>query len=39
MKPYRSNWRVMIALWVFAVSLAGLVLLLMNLRGPMQLPH
>lgn len=32
------NIRLMAGLWVFAVSLAALVLILMNLRGPMTAP-
>jgi len=32
------NIRLMAALWVFAVSLTALVLILMNLRGPMAAP-
>jgi|694.fasta_scaffold149116_3 hypothetical protein len=32
------NIRLMVFLWVFAVSLTALVLILMNLRGPMIAP-
>lgn len=31
----RANSRLMLFLWVFAVSLTALVLILMNLRGPL----
>jgi len=34
-KPTSRNAVVMALLWLFAISLCGLVLILMNLRGPM----
>lgn len=37
-KPRRSNFRLMVVLWIFAVGLTALVLILMNLRGPMTAP-
>jgi len=37
-KPRRANARLMAALWIFAVALTALVLILMNLRGPMTAP-
>jgi hypothetical protein len=33
-----SNWRVMAFLWLFAISLCALVLILMNIRGPLIAP-
>jgi hypothetical protein len=36
--PRSKNLLVMAILWVFAISLAVLVLILMNLRGPLQAP-
>jgi len=33
-----SNIRVMVILWLFAISLAALVLILMNIRGPLPAP-
>jgi hypothetical protein len=37
-KPRRANARLMAALWIFAVGLTALVLILMNLRGPLTAP-
>jgi hypothetical protein len=37
-KPRRANARLMAFLWIFAVGLTALVLILMNLRGPMTAP-
>jgi hypothetical protein len=34
----RANAKLMILLWVFAVSLTALVLILMILRGPLAAP-
>jgi hypothetical protein len=34
----RSNMRLMAILWIFALGLTALVLILMNLRGPMTAP-
>jgi hypothetical protein len=33
-----KNIVVMVLLWVFAISLTALVLILMHLRGPYQIP-
>jgi hypothetical protein len=37
-KPRRSNIILMVTLWIFALGLTALVLILMNLRGPMTAP-
>ncbi|MFZ9919773.1 MAG: hypothetical protein ACO3GO_02200 [Terrimicrobiaceae bacterium] len=37
-KPRRANLRLMVILWIFAMGLTALVLILMNLRGPMTSP-
>jgi hypothetical protein len=37
-KPRRANFRLMVILWIFAVGLTALVLILMNLRGPLTPP-
>ena len=37
-KPTSRNAIVMTLLWLFAISLCALVLILMNLRGPMISP-
>jgi len=37
-KGLSRNAIVMILLWLFAISLSALVLILMNLRGPMTHP-
>lgn len=37
-KPRRANARLMVVLWIFAVGLTTLILILMNLRGPMTTP-
>jgi hypothetical protein len=37
-KPTSRNAIVMAILWLFAISLCALVLILMNLRGPMMSP-
>ena len=37
--PRRSNFLLMLILWIFAVGLTALVLILMNLRGPMTAPR
>jgi len=34
----RANLFVMASLWLFAISLAAVVLILMNIRGPLQAP-
>lgn len=34
----RANFRLMAILWIFALGLTALVLILMNLRGPMTVP-
>jgi hypothetical protein len=37
-KPTSRNAIVMAVLWLFAISLCTLVLILMNIRGPMMNP-
>ena len=37
-KPRRANALLMAFLWIFAVGLTTLVLILMNLRGPLIAP-
>lgn len=36
--PRSKNLLLMAILWVFAISLTALVLILMNIRGPYQMP-
>jgi hypothetical protein len=36
--PRSKNLRLMVILWVFAISLTALVLILMNMRGSYQVP-
>jgi hypothetical protein len=38
MNTKRANLFVMGSLWLFAISLTALVLILMNIRGPLQAP-